>query len=123
MKDKIIINCKDFELTEAIESYATEKVVMLDRLLNQDDSSRNSHLRLGKTSNSHQSGKIFYAELSIHTAEKNFGSRVEAENIYEAIDLLKDDLFGNITHYKDKIRTIQRKEESKFKKETLHKDE
>ena len=112
----LTIFCKDFELTDAIKTYLADKMSSLEKFLN-DPEEITFNARLGKTSNHHNHGKIFYAEVSIHTPEKNFGARMEAEELYEAIDLLKDDLATNITHYKDKTRSLSRKEEQKFKQE------
>ena len=72
---------------------------------------------VGKPLSEYVNGKIYYAEVSIHTPEKNFGARVEAEDTYTAIDLLKDELSGNITHYKDRTRTLHKKDAQKFKEE------
>ena len=112
----LTIFCKDFELTDAIKTYLAEKMSSLEKYLNDPDEVT-FNARLGKTSNHHNHGKIFYAEVSIHTPSKNFGARLEAEELYEAIDLLKDELAENITHYKDKTRSVARKEEQKFKQE------
>jgi ribosomal subunit interface protein len=115
------IFCKDFELTEAIQAYAEEKMAYLYRYLNYDENHVSFNFRLGKISNSHEHGKIFFAEVSIHTPEKNYGGRIEADDVYAAIDLLKDELSGNITHYRDKTRTLDKKAAQKFK-EALHID-
>lgn len=113
----LTIFCKDFDLTDAIKAYLVEKMSSLEKYINHSDDQTTFNARLGKTTNHHNHGKIFYAEVSIHTPEKNFGARMEAEELYEAIDLLKDELATNITHYKDKARALARKEEQKFKQE------
>ena len=115
---KFTIFCKDFELTEAIKLYSEEKMGSLTKYLNQNEEIT-FNFRLGKTSNSHNNGKIFYAEVSIHTPEKNYGGKVEAEDVYAAIDLLKDELAENIKHHRDKSRTLSLKEAQKFK-QSIH---
>lgn len=118
MKNLSIL-CKDFDLTDAIKLHATEKLSMLDKYFPDNGASASFNLRLGKISNNHNSGKIFYADVSIKTPEKNFGALVESEDIYAAIDQLKDDLSHNIVHYKDKEHTKNIRSARKFK-ETLH---
>ncbi len=118
MKNLTIL-CKDFELTEAIKTYLEDKMAYLYKYIKDAEDTVTFNCRLGKVANSHVNGKIYYAEVSIHTPEKNFGGRVEADDTYVAIDLLKDELAGNITHYKDRIRTLQKKDAQKFKEE-LH---
>jgi ribosomal subunit interface protein len=109
------IYCKDFELTDSIKQYSEDKMSYLHKYLNQDEDQVKFNFRLGKTSNSHNNGKIYYAEVSIHTPEKNYGGKIEAESIYVAIDLLKDELANNISHHRAKVRTLSRRDAKKFK--------
>ncbi|MDD3265858.1 MAG: ribosome-associated translation inhibitor RaiA [Burkholderiales bacterium] len=111
------ILCKDFDLTDSIKKHAEEKLIYLDKYFPNSGSEANFNLRLGKVTNHQQSGKIFYAELSIKSPEKNFGALVESDDIYSAIDQLKDDLSQNISHYKDKEQTKNIKSARKFKEE------
>lgn len=111
---KITILCKDFDLTDAIKTYVEEKMDSLTKYLGHNEEV-SFNFRLGKVSNSHNNGKIFYAEVSIHTPEKNYGGQVEADDVYVAIDLLKDELAGNIKHHRDKSRTLSIKDAQKFK--------
>jgi len=115
----LTIYCKDFDLTDAIKVYAEEKMAHLYKYFNHDEEEISFNLRLGKVSNSRNQGKIFYAEVSVHSPEKNFGGRIEEEDIYAALDLLKDELARNIRDYKDKVRTLTKKDAQKFKQE-LH---
>jgi ribosomal subunit interface protein len=122
MKEYIVKNltifCKDFELTDAIKAYIEEKMSTLTKFFNEAElETIHYSFRLGKTAQSHHNGKIFYAEVSMHTPEKNYGCRIEAENTYEAIDLIKDELVGNVTQHKDKARTLYIKGAQKFKQE------
>lgn len=118
MKNLSIL-CKDFDATDAIKLHATEKLSSLNKFLPENGDSSSFNLRLGKITNHHNSGKIFYADISIKTPEKNFGALVEAEDIYAAIDQLKDDLAHNIAHYKDKTHSKNINSARKFKQE-LH---
>ncbi|MEN9946584.1 MAG: ribosomal subunit interface protein, partial [Pseudomonadota bacterium] len=101
MKNLSIL-CKDFDLTDAIKLYATEKMSALNKYFPNDGEETSFHLRLGKVTNNQSTGKIYYAEVSIKSPTKNFGALVECEDIYSALDKLKDDLAHNIAHYKDK---------------------
>ena len=118
MKNLTIL-CKDFDLTEGIKLYATEKTAALNKFFPDNGAHAAFNLRLGKVANSHQNGKIFYADVSVKTPEKNFGALVESEDIYAALDLLKDDLAHNIAHYKDKSHSKNIRSARKFKEE-LH---
>lgn len=118
MKNLTIL-CKDFDLTEGIKLYATEKLSALNKFFPDNGSEASFNLRLGRLTNSQQSGKVFYADVSLKTPDKNFGALVESEDIYAALDLLKDDLAHNIAHYKDKSHSKDIRSARKFKEE-LH---
>lgn len=113
------ILCKDFDLTDALQEHATEKLSSLNKYFPDNGSNANFNLRLGKVTNHQHTGKIYYADISIKSPEKNFGALVESEDIYAAIDQLKDDLSHNIAHYKDKIHSKNIRSARKFK-EDLH---
>jgi putative sigma-54 modulation protein len=110
----LTIHCKDFELTDAIKEYANEKVSALTKYLNEDDAITYT-LRLGKTSNHHNAGKIFFAELNIAAPHKHYDAKVEADDTYAAIDLLKDEMAGIIRNHRDKMRTVSRRDAQKLK--------
>lgn len=116
MKNLTIV-CKDFELTSALKQKLEEKLSSLLKYLKESEDSVTFNARLGKTSNHHNNGKIYYVEVSVHSPHKNYGARIEAEEIYAAIDLIRDELAQNINHHKEKIRDLSRKEEIKFKQE------
>lgn len=118
MKNLSIL-CKDFDLTDSIKLYATEKLSSLNKYFPQNGDNVSFNLRLGKLTNSHQNGKIFYADVSVKSPDKNFGALVESEDIYAALDQLKDDLAHNIAHYKDKEHSKNIRSARKFK-EDIH---
>ncbi|MDQ5920590.1 MAG: putative sigma-54 modulation protein [Pseudomonadota bacterium] len=114
----LTVFCKDFELTEAIKNYLEDKLSSLYKyIMHKDEDQISFNARLGKVSNHHNHGKIFYVEVSVHTPEKNYGVRIEAEEIYAAIDILKDELAENITNYKEKSRDLERRQALKFKQD------
>ena len=117
--ENLTIYCKDFELTDAIKTYAEDKVSSLSKYLNHSAEEARFNLRLGKTSNHHTSGKVFFAELSIAAPHKHYDARIEADDTYAAIDLLKDEMAENIKTHRDKVRTVSRHSAQKFKNE-LH---
>ena len=115
----LTIHCKDFDLTDAIKDYANDKILSLEKYLSDDVDVTTYNLRLGKSSNHHNAGKIFYAELSIAAPHKHYDAKISADDIYAAIDLLKDEMAGNIRDYKSKVRTVSRHDALKFK-EKMH---
>jgi ribosomal subunit interface protein len=116
MKNLTILS-KDFNLTDGIKLYATEKLSALNKYFSGNGANAAFNLRIGKITNSQHNGKIFYAEASIKTPEKNFGALVESEDIYTALDQLKTDLSNNVAQYKDKAHSKNIRSARKFKEE------
>ncbi len=95
----------NIEMTEAIEDYFKSKMDALDKYIDPNDESVECDARISKSADN-QSGDIFKAEVSIHTAGKNFGAVSEKDNLYSAIDDVQYAVARKITSHKDKKRSI-----------------
>ena len=115
--NNISIVCKDFDVTDAIKSYIHDKMSSLNKFFQDETISINVKIKLGKTTNKQSHGKIFYIDIGIKTSRKNFGCYEEAEDIYMAIDRVKDELSRSIVQFKDKSITSSRKEDKKIKED------
>lgn len=115
--DKISFHAKNFELTDAIKSYAIEKINSLNKYFDKEDDSLHFIIRLGKITNHHQNGKIFFVEVSIHSAEKNYDCKVEVADIYVGFDEIKDELADMVSNHNKKVKHLQKKGAQKFKKQ------
>lgn len=102
------------ELTSAIENYFRDKINHLDNLVDINDESIECSARISKIAGN-QSGDIFKAEISLHTAGKNYGAESEKDNLYAAIDDVVDMVGRKISSYKDKKRSLFKKGGQKFK--------
>lgn len=90
------------ELTDAIKAYVQKKIGSLtkffDRVVQID-------VDIGKMSNHHNKGPIYYAEVNMIMPGNNklYASEKE-EDVYAAIDRVKDQLYGEIEKMKGKMR-------------------
>lgn len=103
------------EVTEAIRDYAIEKMEALDKYVPKGDTSAKLALELSKTSEHHSHGDVFQAEAQLHVKGKDVTLRAVEDDLYKAIDVLKDMLTREMASYKDKERTIWRKSAHKLK--------
>ena len=108
------IKAMGIELTDAIESYFRDKINNLDKYIDPSDESVECDARVSKIAGNH-SGDIFKAEISLHTAGKNYGAESTKENLYKAIDDVKDRVARKITSHKKKQRSLFKKGASKAK--------
>ena len=106
---KINFQAKNIEITEAIHDYVEKKVTNLGKLL-ADIEERDGEVivlfGISKTTHHHKGGEVFHADCSINIKGKKFYSSVNKQDLYEAIDEVKEDLFREITKNKDRKQTL-----------------
>lgn len=105
----INIKATNVSLTPAVDDYIRKKVAMFDKLIHQNDTSANVAVEVGKTTEHHKSGNVFFAEFNLHTAGKNFYVRREASDMHTAIDIVKDELMDAVRAHKGKKETLFRR--------------
>ena len=118
---KINFQTKNMESTPAIYDYVVKRVTNLGKLLSKlEDQDGEAIVRfdVSKITNHHKSGVVFSADCSISINGKDFYSSVSKEDLYEAIDAVKENLFGEISKNKDKKNTLFHRGARKIK-ETL----
>lgn len=102
-------------MTDAIRKYALEKMKTLEKYVARDDTSGKLTLELSRTSNHHAHGEIFEAEGILHIRGKETTLRTTQDDLYKAIDLLKDMLVREMAQHKDKERSLFRRSAHKVK--------
>ena len=114
---EIKIFTKDLDSSESLNNYIKSKIEDIERHLGKSDGDEKRYcdFRIGKVASSSNKGKNFFAEATIVTSKKNFGARVEAESVNEAVDKLKDELALKIRKYKGKKESLVKKGGRKIK--------
>lgn len=97
------------EITDAIRTYTFEKMKMLDKYVEATDTSVKLEVELSKTSNHHLHGAVFQAEARLHIKGKEISLRNTQDDLYKAIDTLKDMLIREVSQHKDKSRSVFRR--------------
>jgi ribosomal subunit interface protein len=103
------------EMTDAIRSYAMEKMRTLEKYIPRDDTSGKLTVELSRTTTHHTHGDVFQAEGILHVRGKETMVRTTQDDLYKAIDLLKDMLVRELAQHKDKERSIFRRSAHKVK--------
>lgn len=98
---QIDIKGTNMDLTEAIKEYVNEKVGGVERLFDQAIIAR---VDVGKTTNHHQKGDIFRAEINLDVPRQLLRAEAVRDDLYTAINAAKEDLERQIKKYKDKLR-------------------
>src|SRR3989338_426762 len=102
---------KNIELTEAIKSYVSKRVTNLEKLLTRIEERGGkvmANFEVGKSTNHHKGGEVFHTDCLIKIDGKEFYGRADKEDLYEAIDAVKNSLYNEINKNKDRKQTLFR---------------
>ncbi len=107
----INIKATNMELTEAISAYVEKKVRSLEKFINKSGDGAQVQVEVGKTTNHHNKGDIFRAEMNVSLSGNAYQFRAasETEDLYAAIDMARDDLERELTRFKGKRESLYRR--------------
>jgi putative sigma-54 modulation protein len=91
----------NMELTEAIKQYVDKKLGSLDKLT-EKYSPCDAAVEVGKTSQHHQKGEVFYAEFNLNIPGTNLRATSTKDDLYAAIDDAKDELKRQLVDRKER---------------------
>ena len=98
---KINIKATGIDLTPTISDYVTKKVSSIEKYL-EPNPDVVAQVEVGKSTQHHQSGKVFRAEVHIIGGGLDLYAVSEKEDLYAAIDTVKDEITHALTHSKTK---------------------
>ena len=110
---------KNIELTEAIKSYVSKRVTNLEKLLTRIEERGGkvmANFEVGKSTNHHKGGEVFHTDCLIKIDGKEFYGSADKEDLYEAIDAVKNSLYNEINKNKDRRQTLFRRGALSIKK-------
>lgn len=102
---KVTIKATNLKLTPGIKKAIEEKIATLDKFIPHPDTAVEAFVEVALETRHHKKGKIYYAEANINVPDKIIRSEAREENIYRAINEIKDELQRLLKKYK-KIRRI-----------------
>ena len=113
----MIINIKgsNFDLTPSIKDYVNKKLESINKLIDKNDSGAICDFEVGRTTHHHRGGDIFRAEINLQTQGETFYSSYEEEDLYTAIDKVKDEIKNRLSNVRNKKRTLFRRGASQVK--------
>lgn len=107
------------ELTPAIHDYVIKRITNLEKLLSKIEEKGgevNVNFEVAKSTNHHKSGVVFHADCLIDTKGEKFYGSADEEDLYAAIDAVKENLFREISKNKDRKQTLFRRGAMSVKK-------
>lgn len=112
---QITIKATNIELTEAIRDYVNKKFNSLEKFVRKGDDSVLCRVEVGKVTKHHKKGEVFRAEGRLHLGGKELYATSEKEDLYVAIDDVKDELVRVLTSTKEKKMDMVRKGGARIK--------
>lgn len=94
------------EPTPAISDYLSSKLAALEKFIDAGDDSAVCDVEIGKTTNHHRTGDIFRAEINLQWEGTQFYAATEKDDLYAAIDEVKDEILKEIEKSKKKEDTL-----------------
>lgn len=111
----ISIKATNMVLTTAIEEYASKKFDTFKKFIDPADESVHMAVELGKTTNHHKHGDIFFAEINLHIKGKDLYARTERDDLYTAIDDVRQEVQRELKSVKTKRIDLIRRGGAKVK--------
>lgn len=103
----INIHGTNLELTPALRAYAEEKISGLTKYF---DNITQADIDIGRNTNHHQKGDVYFAEVNLHVPGQILRVVKEEEDLYKAIDKVKDHMKDQLSTLKGKMRNRDREE-------------
>lgn len=106
---KVNTKATGISLTPAISEYIQKKISALEKFYKNDEEIL-VNIEVGKISNRHKSGDIFRAEIHLVKSRGNeYYAAVEKDDLYAAIDEIKDEIIRELTSKRKKTIRLFRK--------------
>ena len=112
----IIITGVHIEITDAIREYVNTRLSSLNKYSSKNDTSAKLSVELSKTTAHHAHGDVFQVVVQAHIKGSNVNVKAVREDLYSAIDEVKDMLARELTEEKDKRISLFKKGAHKLKK-------
>ncbi len=103
------IKATNFELTPAISDYIEKRFAVFDRFIPVDIDGAKCDVEVAKTTRHHKQGDVFKAEVHLVFSGKNFYGTAEKNDLYSAIDVVRDEIVRSLSTSKDKNMSLMRK--------------
>jgi ribosomal subunit interface protein len=110
---KINIKATGITLTPSISEYIEKKIDLLGKFFQEGEVLIN--IEVGKTTKHHKSGDIFRAEIQVACGGQNYYAAVEKDDLYAAIDEVKDEIAYKLSSKKKKTLHLLRRGGAKIK--------
>jgi ribosomal subunit interface protein len=98
------LKATNIDLTQAIRAHVENRVESLKKLCGEFDPADDIRVEVGKSTNHHAKGPYFRAEMNLSIPGTHLRAVEEDEDLYVAIDKVKEQIKRQLREYKGKRR-------------------
>jgi len=100
----MILNIKatKTKLTPSLRQYIEKKLESLTKFIKGDEDMASVKVEIGRTTNHHKKGEVYRAEIKVTLGKNDFYAEESDEDIYAAIDRVKDEVARELRRFKMK---------------------
>jgi ribosomal subunit interface protein len=100
----INIKATNVELTDSIRDHINNRLDSISKFVKKGALS--GQVEIGKTTNHHKQGEIYKAEFDLVVNGEHFFAKSETEDLFSAIDDVKEEISRSIVQKKDRKKTL-----------------
>lgn len=105
---KINVKATNISLTPAISDYIKKRIDALEKFYKKEEEII-ANVEVGKTTRHHKSGDVFRAEIHIRSRGNEYYATSEREDLYAAIDEVKDEIVRELTSTRKRALRLLRR--------------
>lgn len=110
------IKVTNIELTDSTKDYIEKRLQPLEKFLKTKTDHSLMYVEVAKTTNHHNKGDIYKAEVNLAVGGKTFYALCEDQDLLPAIDAVKEDMERQLVANKDRSVTLFRRGARSVKK-------
>jgi ribosomal subunit interface protein len=116
---KISLKGTNLKLLDSIRTYLDKKIVKpAEKMLSKSGEAVSLDMEVAKTTKHHKKGMVFRVEANLLLGKRMLRAEAYGEDLYEAIDLLKEELDQEVKKFKSRRKTLELKGARKVKRGT-----
>jgi len=112
---KITLQGTNIELNQPIREYVDKKMGEMEKYIS-EGTLADMRVEVERTTFHHRKGDIFRAEANVKLPGRLVRVEVQEDDLYKAIDRLKDELPRELKRYKERQQDLQRRGKRSIKK-------
>lgn len=105
----------NYELAGDMTDLAERKLHSLKKFLGKPEKPAQAYVDLGKVTEAHQNGPVWYAEANIDVDGTRFNAKAQAETLRTAIEKMAKEMGQELRVAKKKRETLKRKDGGRLK--------